>query len=209
MQLPPVEDIDCIDVQDSSAMTVLVLGLILFLGTHSTGIIAAGWRDRMRARLGEGGWKGAYSVVSLIGFVMICYGFGLARRDPIFLYAPPIALRYLAIALMLPVFPLLFAASLPGRIKTALKHPMLAGVKFWALAHLLANGMLADVLLFGGFLVWAIVDRISWKRRPPQILRMAPARAWNDALAIVAGLTTYALFIFWAHAKLFGVSPLG
>jgi uncharacterized membrane protein len=118
-------------------------------------------------------------------------------------------LRYLAIALMLPVFPLLFAASLPGRIKTVMKHPMLAGVKFWAVAHLLANGMLADVLLFGGFLAWAVVDRISWKRRPPQILRMAPARAWNDALAIVTGLATYALFIFWAHAQLFGVSPLG
>jgi len=110
---------------------------------------------------------------------------------------------------MLPVFPLLFATNLPGRIKTLTKHPMLVAVKFWALAHLLANGRLADILLFGGFLAWAVLDRISLKRRPPQVLRMAPARPWNDAVAIVLGLATYVFVILWAHVRLFGVSPLG
>jgi uncharacterized membrane protein len=110
---------------------------------------------------------------------------------------------------MLPVFPLLLAAYLPGRIKTAMKHPMLAAVKFWAFAHLLSNGFVADVLLFGAFLVWAICDRISLKRRPPQTIRTAPQRRFNDLIAVVAGLALYAIFIFWAHARLFGVSPLG
>ena len=107
------------------------------------------------------------------------------------------------------MFPLLFASFLPGRIRTTLKHPLLAGVKFWALAHLLANGMLADVLLFGSFLAWAVFDRISFKRRPPQVLRTAPERPWNDAVAVVLGLAVYALFLFGAHRWLFGVAPLG
>jgi uncharacterized membrane protein len=109
---------------------------------------------------------------------------------------------------MLPVFPLILAAYLPGRIKTTMKHPMLAAVKFWALAHLLANGTLADVLLFGGFLAWAVVDRISLKRRT-QVIATAPPGKFNDAIAIVAGLILYAFFIGWAHVRLFGVSPLG
>lgn len=99
--------------------------------------------------------------------------------------------------------------NLPGRIKTATKHPMLAGVKLWAFAHLLANGLLSDVVLFGGFLAWAVVDRISLKRRPPQMLRQAPARPWNDAAAVVLGLAAYVLFVLWAHVRLFGVAPLG
>jgi len=114
-----------------------------------------------------------------------------------------------AVILMLPVFPLFIAAYLPGRIKTAAKHPMLAAVKFWAFAHLLANGTLADVLLFGGFLAWAVVDRISLKRRStPQAPPSAPPGRWNDAIAVVLGLAIYALLIGWAHARLFGVSPL-
>jgi uncharacterized membrane protein len=108
---------------------------------------------------------------------------------------------------MLPVFPLLVAAYLPGRIKTSMKHPLLAAVKFWALAHLLSNGMFADVLLFGGFLAWAVVDRISLKRRV-QAVAAAPAGRFNDLIAVLAGLAIYALFIGWAHLRLFGVSPL-
>ena len=190
-------------------MVVLILGLALFLGTHSISIVAPGLRDAVLARLGEGGWKVVYSLISLAGFVLMCYGFGLARHQPIVVYVPPAWIRNFALILMLPVFPLLFAASLPGRIQRKLKHPMLAGVKFWAFAHLLANGMLADVLLFGGFLIWAVADRISFKRRPPQKLRMAPERPWNDAVAVVVGLAVYALFIGWIHVHLFGVSPLG
>jgi uncharacterized membrane protein len=190
-------------------MSLFVIGLIVFLGSHSLAIAAPGLRDGLRVRFGENGFKAAYSIVALAGFVALCYGFSLARQNPVVLYVPPFWLRHVAFLLMLPVFPLLYAANLPGRIQTATKHPMLAAVKFWALAHLLANGMLDDVLLFGGFLAWAVVDRISLKRRPPKILRMAPARPWNDALAVVLGLATYVFFILWAHKRLFGVSPLG
>lgn len=190
-------------------MTLLILGLLVFLGTHSIAILAPGWRDSMRARLGENGWKALYGVVSLVGFVLIVKGFALARYEPVVLYTPPHWLRHVAFLVMLPVFPLLFAAYLPGRIKTAAKHPMLAAVKFWAFAHLLANGRLADVLLFGGFLAWAVIDRISLKRRPAQPIKTAPPGRFNDAIAVLAGLATYVVFILWAHLRLFGVSPLG
>jgi uncharacterized membrane protein len=169
-------------------MDVLILGLVLFLGVHSIAIVAPGLRQRARRRLGEGAWKGLYAIVSLVGFVLIVYGFGLARQASLVLYSPPVWLRRLALLLMLPVFPLVLAAYLPGRIKTAMKHPMLVAVKLWAFAHLLANGRLADVLLFGGFLAWAVVDRISLKRRPPQALRTAAPGRWNDAIAVVLGL---------------------
>ena len=189
-------------------MRLLAIGLILFLGVHSISIVAPAWRGRMLARLGEKGWKGVYTLVSLLGLVLIIYGFGLARQSPVVLYSPAPWLRHVALLLMLPVFPLLIAAYLPGRIKTAAKHPMLAAVKFWALAHLLANGMLSDVLLFGAFLAWAVFDRISFKSRV-QTLRTAPPGRFNDAIAVVLGLALYVLIIFWAHSRLFGVSPLG
>jgi len=190
-------------------MPLLIIGLVLFLGVHSVAIFAPALRARTIHRLGEGAWKGLYALVSLVGFVLICYGFGLARQAPVVLYSPPIWLRHAALILMLPVFPLIIAAYLPGRIKTAAKHPMLAAVKLWAFAHLLANGMLADILLFGGFLAWAVVDRISLKRRSiPQVLRTAPPGPWNDVIAVVLGLAVYALLIGWAHLRLFGVSPL-
>lgn len=190
-------------------MSLLIVALLLFLGLHSIAFVAPGLRDRARSRFGEGVWKGLYSLVSLLGFVLICYGFGMARHAPVILYTPPAWLRHAALVVMLPVFPLLVAAYLPGRIKTATKHPMLAAVKIWAFAHLLANGRLADVVLFGAFLAWAVADRISWKHRPPQVLRNAPARRWNDALALGLGLAIYALLVGWGHLRLFGVSPLG
>lgn len=187
----------------------MIAGLLVFFGVHSIAIVSPGWRDALRARLGAGAWRGLYSVVSLAGFVTICKGFALARLAPAVLYTPPGWLRYVAVVLMLPVFPLMFASGLPGRIRTAMKHPLLAGVKFWALAHLLANGMLADVLLFGSFLAWAVVDRISFKRRTPQNLRTAPERVWNDAAAVILGLLMYGVFLTWAHRWLFGIAPLG
>ena len=191
-------------------MPLLIAGLVLFLGVHSIAIVSASFRARAIQRIGERAWKGMYALISLAGFVLICYGFGLARQTPVVLYSPPTWLRHVTFLLMLPVFPLLIAAYLPGRIKTAAKHPMLAAVKFWAFAHLLANGSLADALLFGGFLAWAVMDRISLKRRStPQVLRAAPPAPWNDAIAVVLGLAIYALLIGWAHVRLFGVSPLG
>lgn len=188
-------------------MTLLVLGLVIFLGLHSVSIVAPAWRDAQVAARGEKPWKGLYSVAAAIGFVLIVIGYGAARQAPVVLYTPPAALRHVAWLLMLPVFPLFFASHLPGRIRSATQHPMLLGTKLWALAHLLANGTLADVLLFGGFLVWAAADRVSVKRRPPRPIRMAPARPANDLIAIVGGLVVYALFVFWLHQWLIGVSP--
>ncbi len=190
-------------------MLLLIVGLLLFLGVHSIAIVWPSVRTRTIQRLGEGAYKGLYSLVSLVGFVLICYGFGLARATSVVLYSPPIWLRQLALVVMLPVFPLLIATYLPGRIKIAAKHPMLAAVKLWAFAHLLANGSSADVLLFGGFLAWAVLDRVSLRRRSvPQALRTAPPGPWNDVIVVVVGLAVYALFIAWAHARLFGISPL-
>jgi uncharacterized membrane protein len=192
-------------------MTWLILGLVIFLGVHSVSIVAPAARERWLAQMGEGGWKGLYSLLSFVGLALIIWGYGQARLDPVQLYTPPTALRHLSALLMLPVFPLLLAPYLPGRIKTLTRHPMLVATKLWALAHLLANGTLADVLLFGGFLAWAVADRISVKRRERAgLVRTVPglpASGLNDVIAIVAGLGLYLLFVFWAHAWLFGVRP--
>lgn len=189
-------------------MWLLIAGLVLFLGMHSVAIFSPAMRERARARWGDAAWKGVYSVVSLVGLILIVDGFGLARQSPLVLYSPPAWMRHVTFLFMLPVFPLLLAANLPGRIRTATKHPMLAAVKFWAFGHLLANGLLADVLLFGGFLAWAVMDRISFKHRT-QNLRLMPPGRFNDAIAVLAGLGLYVFFILWAHQRLFGVSPLG
>ena len=193
-------------------MLVLVVGLVIFLGVHSVSIVAARWRTATLARLGERPWKGLYSLASGVGLALVIVGYGMARRDPVVLYTPPAALRHLALVVMLPVFPLLFAAYLPGRIRAAVKHPFLLAVKLWAFAHLLANGMLADVLLFGAFLAWAVADRISVKRRSADEAHEVPAAppgAANDAIALIGGLAVYAVFIVWAHRWIIGVSPLG
>jgi uncharacterized membrane protein len=194
-------------------MLLLILGLVLFLGVHSVSIVSADGRNRLVKQMGEGPWKGLYSLVSLAGFVLIVVGYSAARQAPVLLYTLPNGFRHLAAVLMLPVFVLLLAAYLPGRIKTATKHPMLLAVKLWALAHLLANGTLADVLLFGGFLAWAVVDRISVKRRTAAGQLRAgpvlPGSKANDAIALVGGLGLYVLFVVWAHAWLIGVRPFG
>ena len=189
-------------------MTLLILGLIVFLGVHSVSIVAPGWRDAMHARLGEGPWKGLYSLLSIAGFALVIIGYGAARQSPVLLYAPPTWLRHLSLLLLVPVFPLLLAAYLPGRIKSAAKHPMLLAVKLWATAHLLANGNAADVLLFGGFLAWAVADRISMKQRRQRPLPGPKPGPLNDAIAVVAGLAIYAAFLFGGHAWLIGVAPV-
>ncbi|MBK1707478.1 NnrU family protein [Marichromatium gracile] len=190
-------------------MAILILGLVLFLGGHSVSIFAPEWRARAVARIGELPWKALYALFALFGFLVLVWGYGLARQAPIPLYDPPVWLRHINLLLMLPVFTLLLAAYLPGRIQHTLKHPMLVAVKLWALAHLLANGTLADVLLFGGFLAWAVADRISLKRRAAPRVYGMPASPVNDALAIVGGLVLYLAFMFWLHRALLGVAPIG
>ncbi|WP_020406421.1 NnrU family protein [Hahella ganghwensis] len=186
-------------------MMWLVIGLILFLGGHSISIFAGPWRDAMASRLGEITWKGIYSVVALVGFILIVVGYGEARVDPMVLFTPPAWLRHVTMLLMIPVFPLLLATYLPGRIKTAVKHPMLIAVKTWALAHLLANGMLADLLLFGGFLIWAVADRISMKHRTQRSIPGAPPGKANDIIAVVGGLGIFVAFALWGHQWLIGM----
>jgi uncharacterized membrane protein len=192
-------------------MLWLIVGLILFLGVHSVSIIDADWRNQMAARLGQLPWKAIYGLVALVGLYLIVIGYGQARLavDPIVVYQPPVWMRHITLLLMLPVFALLLAAYLPGRIQRATKHPMLLATKIWALAHLLANGTLADLLLFGSFLIWAVADRISVKRRAPISTPAAPAGRFNDWVALGGGLALYLLFLFWAHKALFGVAPIG
>jgi uncharacterized membrane protein len=186
----------------------LLTGLVLFFGIHSVAIIAPEWRDRVVAKLGKGPWQGVYSLLAIGGFVLMLWGYGLTRHAPVVLYTPPMWLRHVNAVLMLPVFPLLLAAYLPGKIKTATKHPMLAATKTWAFAHLLVNGALGDVLLFGSFLVWAVADLISLKRRPVRATPGAPPAKFNDIIAIVLGLMLYFVFVKWLHVRWIGVAPM-
>jgi len=188
-------------------MAYLVLGLILFLGMHSISIVAPGWRDRTAARLGNT-WRGLYSLVTIAGLVVIIWGYGLEHRNPMILYTPPAWTRYVTAVLMLPVFPLFLSAYLPGRIKNALRHPMLISVMLWALAHLIATGTAANVVLFGGFLAWAVADLASYRWRTQRSIPTAPPTRLNDGIAIVAGLVLYVVFEQWLHALWIGVQPL-
>jgi uncharacterized membrane protein len=189
-------------------MTILIIGLVLFLGIHSVSIFNSAWRENLVTRMGVLPWQALFSVVAIAGFVLIVYGYGMARQDPLIIYTPPTWLRHVSMLLLVFIFPLLLATYLPGRIQKATKHPMLAATKIWAFAHLLANGALADVVLFGGFLAWAVVDRISLKRRTPLPVPGAPPSRLNDLLAIVLGLGLYVAFVLWLHQLLIGVSPI-
>ncbi len=190
-------------------MSTLIAGLLLFLGVHSIAILSPGLRDRLAARLGTGPWKGLYALAATVGLVLVVRGFLPARAVATTWYIPTAPMRWAAVLLMLGVFPCLLASHLPGKIQSTLRHPMLVATKAWAVAHLLANGSSADVLLFGSLLAWAVVERISLNRRPARPLPMAPARPLNDVIAVVAGLGVYALFVGGLHRVLFGVSPLG
>ena len=192
-------------------MSVLIIGLIVFLGAHSTRIFAEDWRTAQRKRLGENAWKGIYSVVSIIGFSLIVWGFGLARQEPVLLWTPPAAMRHIAALLTLIAFVLLVATYVPrNAIKSRLHHPMLLSVKLWALAHLLANGKLADVLLFGAFLAWAVACFIAAQKRDRATGAQYPAGATGATLVTVAaGAAVWAAFAFWLHGVLIEVRPFG
>lgn len=192
-------------------MTVLILGLIIFLGAHSTRIVADGWRTAQLKRLGEGAWKGIYSLISLAGFGLIVWGFSLARQQPVVLWTPPVAMRHVAALLTLIAFVLLAAAYVPhNAIKARLHHPMVLSVKTWAFAHLLANGTLADLLLFGAFLAWAVVCYIAERKRDRAALTQYPAgTAGGTAATVAVGIAAWALFAFWLHGLLIGVRPFG
>ncbi len=189
-------------------MERLILGLAVFFGVHCISLVALGWRDRVAERLGKRTWQGIYSVASLIGLYLLVTGYGAARASDAVLYATPPEFLYIAALLMLPAFSLALASVIPGRIRTAAQHPLLLATMLWAAAHLLTNGSVADLLLFGTFLVWAVAVRISLERRPARPIRVLPSSPANDVIVVVGGLALYAIFILWLHARWFGVSPL-
>lgn len=192
-------------------MDLLVLGLVIFLGTHSVRIVADGWRTHQIARWGERPWKGLFAVLSLVGLVLIVWGYGEARGQPGLLWQSPPWMRHVTALLMLISFVLLVAAYLPRNgIRTRLHHPMLLGVKTWAFAHLLSNGSDADVLLFGAFLVWAVVCFRSARARDRAAATVyAPGTAGGTALTVIVGVVAWAVFAFWLHGPLIGVKPFG
>jgi uncharacterized membrane protein len=193
------------------SMAALIAGLVLFLGVHSTRIFADDWRSARIAAMGEKRWKGVYTLASLAGFALIVWGYGQARLAPVVLYSPPVWTRHVAALLLILAFVLIAAAYVKGtRIKARVGHPMVLGVKVWAFAHLLANGMLADVVLFGSFLAWAVVLYIVSRRRDRRAgVAYPPGPASSDAKAIAAGVVAWAIFGFVLHGPLIGVRPFG
>jgi uncharacterized membrane protein len=183
----------------------LIAGLVLFLGVHSISIVSYRWRDAMVQKSGAAAWRAGFAIVSLAGLVLIAYGFGRARENPVLLYVAPAWARDTMIMLMPFVFPIAFAAYLPGLISTLLKHPLLVAVKLWATLHLLVNGGLHDVVLFGSILAWAVADRISLKSRPARPIKGAPPWKWNDALAIALGFAVYVALVAGGHQWITGL----
>lgn len=187
-------------------MNEFLLGLVLFFGMHSISIFALPLRDRLAAK-SEYGWKAIYSLISLVGLILLIRGYGQFRLEASVLYVPPLWLRHVASLLLLPVFILMIAPYFPGKINQIIKHPQLTAVKLWAVAHLLVNGSSADLMLFGAFLIWAVADRISVKRRPVREVPHVPPSSVNTVITIAGGLVLYAIFAIWLHEPLIGVRP--
>ena len=191
-------------------MALLIVGLVIFLGAHSVRIVADDWRSAQIAKVGPKVWKSSYALLSLIGFVLIAYGYGLARQSPLVLYLTPAWTRPLAAFLTLVAFVLIAAAYVSQtRIKAIVGHPMVAGVTVWAIAHLLANGTLADVMLFGSLLIWATFSYVAARRRDRAAhVNYVTGPVTSDVKAVVFGAAAWAIFTFWLHEWLIGVHPL-
>ncbi len=190
-------------------MGVLIAGLVIFLSVHLVPVFAER-RQVFVARVGAMPYRAIHSLIALVGLVLIIWGFGMAMEEGVpQLYFPPVWIRHLVMLIMLPVFVLLVAAYLPSPITTATRHPMVLAIKVWAFAHLLANGDLASVVLFGSFLVWGVVARISLKRRERAgLVTVRGGPASNAVIAVIVGLAIYGLFIWKAHMWLIGVPIL-
>lgn len=184
---------------------LLVVGVVLFVGIHSTKII--GVRDRAVARIGEDRWMGLYSLVAAAGLAAMVFGYGQARQSPSWLWSPTLGMRHATLALMFPVFPLLGAAYTRGYLKRWLRHPMLLATILWGLAHLLANGGVHDAVLFGGILAWAVLDLASWSWREGSGPISDP-RWTHDLLAVGLGGVLYAVTLLWSHAWIIGIPLL-
>ena len=209
-------------------MTQLILGLILFLGAHSVRIWADGWRDQTIEAYGEKAFKGVYALVSILGFYLLVVGYGEARLQTVALWNPPIFTKHISMLLMLLSSILLVATYIPrNHFKMRLGHPMVLSVKVWALSHLLANGNLADLVLFGSFLIWAVLNFRSARARDRALLlnlnvtEEAAAEPLTESesahqpkllstiITLVGGIAIWALITFVLHAKIVGVSPMG
>ena len=191
-------------------MGMLILGLVIFLGVHSTRIVAEGWRRAMVRRLGAGTSKGLYALVSLVGLALVVWGFGLARQQPHQLWAPPFYLRHVTWLLTLVAFILLAAAYVPrNSIKARLHHPMVLAVMFWAVGHLLVNGNVAHVVLFGSFLVWAALSFRAARARDRAAMTLYPAGTVSGTLTtVLVGALAWAGVAFWAHGLLIDIRPV-
>ncbi|MGA2552356.1 MAG: NnrU family protein [Burkholderiaceae bacterium] len=191
-------------------MGLFLLGLVVFLGVHSTKIAAPDWRQSMIARFGLGTWKGLYSLVSIVGFVALVYGFGLARQDSVVVWSPPLFMRHVTALFTLVAFIFFVAAYVPrNSLKFRFGHPMLLSVKIWAVGHLLANGTLADIILFGAFLVWAVIAFVFERRRDRTAGVTYPAGTTRgNVLTIAIGLVAFLVFAFYLHRLLIGVDPM-
>ena len=192
-------------------MVYLILGLVLFLGVHSVRIVADDWRTRTLATVGEASYKGIYTLISVLGFCLIVWGFGLAREMPVMLWTPPKGMRHAASLLTLVAFILLAAAYVPRNgLKARLHHPMVLGVKTWALAHLLANGSVAHMVLFGAFLAWGVANFVAARRRDRAAGTVYAAGTWTGTvITIIVGVAAWATFAFWLHGMLIGIKPFG
>ena len=191
-------------------MTILVIGLIVFFGLHSVRVFAEPWRVRTIAALGEGRWKGLYSLVSIGSLALMLWGFSMVRVGGPVVWSPPKALQPVTALLVLVSFVLVAAAYVPGtKIKAVTGHPMTLGVKTWAFAHLLSAGSLADVLLFGSFLVWAVLVYATARRRDRAAGTPRPEGQWSrDVLVVVIGAVSWFVFAKWVHQWLVGFSPM-
>ena len=192
-------------------MPYLIAGLFVFLGVHSLRIFAEGWRTRALQRATEGSYKGLYSLVSVLGLALIIYGFGVARETPIMLWVPPVGMRHAASLLTLVAFILLAAAYVPrNSIKARVHHPMVLGVKAWALAHLLSNGSVAHLVLFGAFLAWGVANFIAARKRDRVLAtQYPPGTVTSTAVTVVVGVLVWAAFAFKLHGLLIGIRPFG
>jgi len=199
-------------------MTQLILGLVLFLGAHSVRILADGWRDQTIAAYGEKAFKGVYTLVAILGFYLLVVGYGEARLQPLALWNPPIFTKHISMLLMLLSSILLIAAYIPrNHFKMRLKHPMVLSVKVWALSHLLANGNLADLVLFGSFLIWAVLNFRSARARDRAQVQNSDANEeaalkpnlLATRIALFGGMGLWAVITFVLHAKVVGVAPMG
>jgi len=192
-------------------MLIMIIGLVLFLGAHSVRIYAEDWRNEFIDQRGENTWLGLIAIVSLIGFILIIMGYGQARLDSVMIWSPPVWTKHVAALITLPAFIFLVSAYIPGtKIKAIIHHPMIIGVKLWAFAHLLANGMLTDMILFGSFLIWAILDfSASRKRDKAEEFTYEAISLSRDIISIAVGLSAWVVFAMVLHGVLIGVRPFG